>query len=76
MDGLKGVVPNTCKQNEPVMRSSLFGEIEDTEFCSGCQKENIREHNGVYCLIRDWGVKDPQTEENNRKIRFIDLIKQ
>lgn len=75
MDGLKGVVPNSCKEGVTVKEQDLFGETTRTEYCEGCQQDNIRKHNGVYCLIRDWGLKDPKTGENNRKIRYIDLIK-
>lgn len=75
MDGLKGVVPNSCQDSIIVKEQDLFGETTRTEFCEGCQQDNIRKHNGVYCLIRDWGLKDPKTGENNRKIRYIDLIK-
>ena len=75
MDGLKGVVPNSCKHNEVVVEQTLFGEMERTVICPGCQNETYNGHNGKYCLIRDWGNKDPVTGENNRKIRFIDLIK-
>jgi len=75
MDGLKGVVPNSCKEGAVVKEQDLFGETTRTEYCEGCQQDNIRKHNGVYCLIRDWGLKDPKTGENNRKIRYIDLIK-
>lgn len=75
MDGLKGVVPNSCKHNEVVVEQTLFGEMERTVICPGCQNETYNGHNGKHCLIRDWGNKDPVTGENNRKIRFIDLIK-
>lgn len=75
MDGLRGVVPCSCKDGEIVKVYDLFGEQECVQHCAGCQKEDIRQHNGTYCLLRDWGVKDPQTGENNRKIRYIDLIK-
>lgn len=75
MDGLKGVVPNSCRHNQTVIESSLFGDIETTMICPGCQNESIIGHNGTACLIRDWGNKDPLTGENNRKIRFTDLIK-
>ena len=37
----------------------------------GCKSGDIRQHNGTYCLIRDWGAKT----EDKKKIRFIDLIK-
>ena len=75
MDGLKGVIPNSCKHNELVIEQTLFEETERTVFCPGCKNETYKGHNGIYCLIRDWGCKDPVTGENNRKIRFIDLIK-
>lgn len=75
MDGLKGVVPNSCRHNEVVTKRTLFGEIEQRILCPGCQNESFKEHNGIYCLIRDWGCKDPVTGKNNRKIRFIDLMK-
>lgn len=75
MDGLKGVVPNSCKNGITVVESDLFGDIERMVYCPGCQQDTIKNHNGIYCLIRDWGLKDPKTGESNRKIRFVDLIK-
>ena len=76
MDGLKGVVPDSCKDGVAVKEMTLFGEMEKMVRCEGCQHDDIQSHNGKYCLIRDWGVKDLFTGKNNRKIRFIDLIKQ
>lgn len=75
MDGLRGVVPNSCKHNKVVLEQSLFEEVERTLMCPGCQNETFKGHNGTHCLIREWGNKDPKTGKNNRKIRFIDLIK-
>lgn len=75
MDGLKGVVPNSCRHNETTIQRNLFGEVELTLMCPACQNETFKGHNGTHCLIRDWGCKDPTTGENNRKIRFVDLIK-
>ena len=75
MDGLKGVIPNSCRDNVPEFVQTLFGEEVRMVYCDGCQQDNIQVHNGKYCLIRDWGVKDPRTGEQNRKIRFIDLMK-
>jgi hypothetical protein len=75
MDGLKGVVPDSCRNGVVETVPSLFGEMEQRVDCAGCQQDDIRKHNGTYCLIRDWGAKDPRTGENNRKIRFIDLMK-
>lgn len=75
MDGLKGVVPNSCTHGVSVLPDDLFESMEELILCPGCQNESIKKHNGTYCLIRDWGCKDPKTGENNRKIRFVDLIK-
>lgn len=75
MDGLKGVVPNSCQHNKVVIEQTLFEKVERVVVCQGCQNESIKGHNGIPCLIRDWGCKDPITGENNRKIRFIDLVK-
>ncbi|MBR6998754.1 MAG: restriction endonuclease subunit M [Prevotella sp.] len=75
MDGLKGVVPDSCRNGVKEKIQTLFGEEEQMAICPGCQQDDIRRHNGTYCLIRDWGAKDPRTGETNRKIRFIDLLK-
>ncbi len=68
MDGLKGVVPDSCRNGVTETVQTLFGEEEQTIQCVGCQQENLRRHNGTYCLIRDWA-------NDKKKIRFIDLIK-
>ena len=75
MDGLKGVVPDSCRHGVKETVQTLFGEEEHIVRCPGCQQDDIRRHNGLYCLMRDWGTKDPRTGEMNRKIRFIDLMK-
>ena len=67
MDGLRGVVPDSCRDGVTEKIMTLFGEEEHTVHCPGCQQEDIRKHNGTYCLIKDWGA--------NKKIRFIDLMK-
>ncbi len=75
MDGLKGVVPKSCdtRQSEA---TNLFGDIEiKTEECEGCLKDNIKKHNGIYCLIKDWRNRDPETGRKGRKVKFIDLLK-
>lgn len=75
MDGLKGVVPNTCKSKNTETKN-LFDEIEiKTEHCIGCQNDNIQKHNGTYSLIKDWNNKDKSTGKKGRKIRFVDLIR-
>lgn len=74
MDGLKGVIPNSCG-DKIVTTSTLFGNTEKKTSCEGCQKDNIDKHNGIYCLIKDWANKDLKTGKKGRKIRFIDLLK-
>jgi hypothetical protein len=68
MDGLKMVVPCSCKDGVTEKVETLFGEEEVKVNCPGCQQEDIRKHNGIYCLIRDW-------KNDKKKIRFVDLIK-
>lgn len=74
MDGLKGVIPNSCGHKK-IVSVNLFGETDTKySFCEGCEKGNIKKHNGIYCLVKDWSNKDLKTGRRGRKIRFIDLI--
>lgn len=72
MDGLKGVIPDSCHNGEKKTVQTLFGTEEETVNCAGCQNGDIKRHNGIYCLIRDWGCKD----KHKQKKKFVDLIKQ
>lgn len=75
MDGLKGVVPISCiaKRTET---KNLFGDIqENIEECDGCKKNTFYNHNGVYCLIKDWSNKDLETGKKGRKFKFIETLK-
>jgi len=74
MDGLKGVVPNSCGDRKTIVRE-LFEEKEIITHCEGCKTDNMHKHNGVYCLIKDWSNKDLESGKKGRKIRFVDLIK-
>lgn len=69
MDGLKGVIPDTCGERRTIV-ADLFGETEHISHCEGCKTGDIRKHNGTYALIKDWGA--PKAKQ---KIRFIDLMK-
>lgn len=66
MDGLKGVAPDSCHDVAP---NSLFSDYEPSELspCPGCDKNNLYEHNGIYCMIMDWDKDEP--------IKYISLIK-
>lgn len=74
MDGLKGVIPNSCG-TKIFENQTLFGEIrKTTSKCEGCAKDNIKKHNGIYCLIKDWGNKEIETGKRGKKIKYIDLL--
>ena len=74
MDGLKGVVPESCGE-KPGLQMEFFGETRLIP-CEGCRTGDMRRHNGTYCLLRDWNAKPLKAGEGpGRKIRFIDLIK-
>lgn len=69
MDGLKGVVPYSCREI-PNKVINLFGEEEiNISYCKGCASNNIFKHNGIYCLIKDWSKK-----KISDKLRFVDLL--
>ena len=75
MDGLKGVVPNSCvdkiKEN-----ADLFGNFEKEIIkCKGCELQNFMLHNGTYCNIMDWNVKNKKTGISGKITRFVDLLK-
>lgn len=75
MDGLKGVIPNSCGERRTVV-ADLFGETEIVKQCDGCKNGNIREHNGTYALIVDWPNDITTSQVKHKKpIRFIDLLK-
>jgi len=75
MDGLKGVIPNSCGERRTVVRD-LFGETEVVSRCQGCKDGDIRHHNGRYALIVDWPCDVTSSQVKHKKpIRFIDLIK-
>jgi hypothetical protein len=75
MDGIKGVIPDSCQTN-CTTTEVLFG-IEEIKCipCDGCEKDNIQKHNGIYCLVKDWSNKDKITGQKGKNIRFIDIIK-
>lgn len=67
MDGLKGVIPNSCHSLKTTIKD-LFGEVEEKITpCKGCKENNMKLHNGIYALINDW--------EAGEIIRFVDLLK-
>ncbi|MDE5968286.1 MAG: restriction endonuclease subunit M, partial [Muribaculaceae bacterium] len=57
MDALKCVIPNSCHETRTVVYD-LFGESETIIPCEGCRTGKMHDHNGVYCLIKDWKVDE------------------
>jgi hypothetical protein len=72
MDGLKYVIPMSCKNEEITIKGeeTLF-EKEDNPIevrpCVGCAKKTAINHNGIYIKIMDW-VK-------GESIIFVDIVK-
>ena len=77
MDGLKGVVPDSCHDVVSKHKAAPQLDLFSTEIpqesepkvspCPGCAEDNIYKHNGRYCKIYDW--------EKKKELRYIDLIK-
>ena len=66
MDGLKCVVPNSCRI-EQTLSQDLFGIITTYErICEGCAKDSIHKHNGIYSEIMDWSA--------GKVIKFVSLL--
>ena len=69
MDGLKYVVPGSCKPDENYQMAipefmDLGGDAilaDATSTCPGCATGNIYRHTGNYCRIMDWRSKRSQT---------------
>lgn len=67
MDGIKGVIPNSCHDTEQE-EWSLFDDAKKIVIhCPGCEKDDIQKHNGIYCYIKDWSA--------HKTLRFVDMIK-
>ena len=66
MDGLKFVIPDSCKELEEV-QLSLFGDEITKAPCPGCKRNDPYSHTGIYCKIKDW--------EANKTVKFVSLLK-
>ena len=54
MDGLKGVVPDSCHEETEMV--DLFSGEGKVKQCQGCGDGCYYHHNGCYCKLRDWVV--------------------
>ena len=73
MDGLKYVVPMSCKHENRIIPGelTLFGETPDViekYECEGCKFNRPTKHNGKYVQIMDWVESKP--------VRFINIVNQ
>lgn len=71
MDGLKYVIPMSCKTEKVTIRGvvSLFGKEEDQvveKHCAGCKNKTAKNHNGTYVRIMNW--------KEDKVIRFVDIV--
>lgn len=66
MDGLKFVIPDSCKEIEQG-QISLFDLCAEKEPCPGCTKNDPHAHTGIYCVIKDW--------KKNKNVPFVSLLK-
>jgi hypothetical protein len=72
MDGLKYVIPMSCKIEKILIKGlhTLFGKDDDRieeKQCAGCEKKTAKNHNGVYVKIMDW--------VNDKPINFVDIVR-
>ena len=78
MDGIKMVLPNSCKESivQVTLQANLFDEptIETHKFpCMGCKKNDVHAHTGIYAKVADW-AKD-NSNEPIEVVAFHSLIK-
>ena len=68
MDGIKFVIPNSCKDNVTEYVNILGETIRDVVKCVGCQKNDHSKHNGIYARTYDWSA--------NESVEFYSFIKE
>lgn len=67
MDGLKFVIPESCKEAKDNQVSMDSYDFDNTnEPCPGCLHNDPHSHRGIYCKIMDW--------EENESILFVSLL--
>lgn len=66
MDGLKFVIPESCKEVEEG-QLSIFDMDTEKKSCPGCTNNDPYSHTGIYCIIKDWKA--------NKKVTFVSLLK-
>jgi len=79
MDGLKGVIPDSCKngvEEEVVEYADSFfpTTVKKIVYCESCQKGWVNHHNGIECIITDW-IKDFNNPRQGEKEKFVNLYR-
>ncbi len=60
MDGLKFVIPRSCRSLVIESNDVISGELKrKTVECEGCKKGLIHRHNGIYVKMMDWETGRP-----------------
>lgn len=74
MDGLKGVVPASCRETR-IMETDFFGETKVTSVspCPGCEHDDITLHNGMRCCLRRWLPSEPMSP-NHFDYNYTEII--
>lgn len=67
MDGLKFVIPESCKDKVD-NQISLFNASMEKKSCPGCTKNDPFAHTGNYCVIKDW--------KENKTVKFVSLLEE
>lgn len=58
MDGLKFVIPNSCKKIEKE-QPMLFSGFDELKECPGCTQNDNNKHTGIYSKIMNWETEIP-----------------
>lgn len=75
MDGIKGVVPMSCKETvqasdevpkNQITMPGILGKPQKIKVeCEGCRTGDTQKHTGVYTKIMDWQI--------GKRVRFVDV---
>lgn len=68
MDGLKFVIPGSCKPYKSLQLSIFDEENEQLHPCEGCLKNEPHKHTGIYCKVMNWKTRKTEL--------FIDQIRE
>ncbi len=60
MDGLKMVLPYSCTDRVETQVDLFGNETTTVHRCPACAKDELKGHNGIKCVIRDWTKKRDQ----------------